>query len=65
MAIALRPTSKSGRNNTVGRMEGSKARTSDIIARKLKKGFKPITSLGRLNECYGSIKDISISIKRD
>ena len=39
------------------------ARTRDIIARELNKGFKPIKSLRGLSKCYGSVKDISISIQ--
>ena len=39
------------------------SKVEDIIPRKLKKSFKPIKSLGSLNECYGSIKDIDVSIE--
>ena len=52
-----------GKKNMVGKDGGWEARTRDIIARELNKGFKPIKSLGGLNKCYGSVKDISISIE--
>ena len=46
-----------GKKHMVGKDGGWEARTRDIIARELKK------SLGGLNKCYGSVKDISISIE--
>ena len=49
---------KLAEKNMVEKDGGWEARTRDVIARELNKGFKPIKSLGGLHKSYRSIEGV-------